>query len=89
MLDQTFINAGHLYKLPPQNINMHVYEHRQAVDMAGIEGPLFRLPPLYNIMIMTCAFYFHLKAIPFSGICCHLSKAFTVIAVWYANAAIC
>ena len=35
MLDQFFINAGHLYKFPPQNINLHVYEHRQAVDMAG------------------------------------------------------
>ena len=35
MLDQIFINVGHLYKFPPQNINMHVYEHRQAVDMAG------------------------------------------------------
>ena len=34
MLDQIFINVGHLYKFPPQNINMHVYEHRQAVDMA-------------------------------------------------------
>ena len=34
MLDQIFINAGHLYKFPPQNTNMHVYEHRQAVDMA-------------------------------------------------------
>ena len=35
MLDEIFINVGHLYKFPPQNINMHVYEHRQAVDMAG------------------------------------------------------
>ena len=35
MLDQIFINVGHLYKFPPQNINMHVYEHRQAVDMAA------------------------------------------------------
>ena len=36
MLDQIFINVGHLYKFPSQNINMHVYEHRQAVDMAGL-----------------------------------------------------
>ena len=40
MLDQFFINAGHLYKFPPQNINLHVYEHRQAVDMAAIEPPI-------------------------------------------------
>ena len=37
MLDQIFINVGHLYKFPPQNINTHVYEHRQAVDMADFE----------------------------------------------------
>ena len=33
MLDQIFINVGHLYKFPPQN--MQVYKHRQAVDMAA------------------------------------------------------
>ena len=38
MLDQIFINVGHLYKFPPQNINTHVYEHRQAVDMAAPES---------------------------------------------------
>ena len=41
MLDQIFINVGHLYKFPLQNINTHVYEHRQAVDMAGAEKAMF------------------------------------------------
>ena len=35
MIDQIFINVGHLYKFLPQNINTHVYEHWQAVDMAS------------------------------------------------------
>ena len=38
MLDQILINVGHLYKFPQQNINRHVYEHRQAVDMAELLG---------------------------------------------------
>ena len=32
MLGQIFINASHLNKFSPQNIKMHVYEHRQAAD---------------------------------------------------------
>ena len=32
MLDQFFINVGHLGKFSSQNIKMHVYEHRQAAD---------------------------------------------------------
>ena len=44
MLDQIFINVGHLYKFLPQNINTHVYEHRQAVDMAVIATSSLRQP---------------------------------------------
>ena len=32
MLGQIFISASHLNKFFPQNIKMHVYEHRQAAD---------------------------------------------------------
>ena len=46
MLDQFFINAGHLYKFPPQNINLHVYEHRQAVDMGALLCLLLGQPHL-------------------------------------------
>ena len=37
MLNQIFVKVGHLYKFFPHNINMHVYEHRQPVDMADAD----------------------------------------------------
>ena len=49
MIDQIFINVGHLYKFLPQNINTHVYEHWQAVDMAG-EHSNFCQERIQNIM---------------------------------------
>ena len=36
MLYQIFIHVGHLYNFPPQNTKKHVYEHRQAVDVTGV-----------------------------------------------------
>ena len=36
MLGQIFINASHLNKFSPQNIKMHVYEHRQAADRRAL-----------------------------------------------------